>query len=320
MLRQFKGALAGNTRAGFALDGARAGLARVRKSDGGRPQLAVRVLETDGPDANWTDRAASCADDMSLGRTPVSAVLEANAYQLQLLEMPNVPADELLAAVRWRLKDLIDFPVEEAVVELLEMPPHANPGAPHTAYAVVTRRAEVLQQIERMKQAELRMDVIDIPELCLRNIAVLLPQDADGVAFLHFSEDCGYLTITRKGVLHLTRRLDTGRQALERAASDDFAMQDLVGGIALDVQRSLDYYESHYDCRPVRQIVLGPGAGLDALPAALTEHLGLSVERIDFGDLFSLEDQLSSEEQGDCLIAVGAALRQEQPAQNEARS
>ena len=319
MLRQFSRVLAKNTRGGIALDGARAGLARVQKPDGGRPKLAVRVLETDGSDADWTDRAASCADDLNLDRTPVSAVLGANAYQLQLLEMPNVPADELLAAVRWRLKDLIDFPVEEAVVEVLEMPPHANRGAPHTAYAVVTRRAEVLQQIEIMKKADLRMDVIDIPELCLRNIAVLLPQDADGVALLHFAEDCGYLTITRKGVLHLTRRLDAGRRALESAASDDFAMQDLVGGIALDVQRSLDYYESHYDCRPVRQIVLGPGAGLDALPAALTEHLGLSVERIDFEDLFSLEDEISSEEQGGCLIAVGAALRQDRAALREAR-
>ena len=320
MLRQFKGAFAKNTRAGIALDGARAGLARVQRLDGERPKLVARVLEAPESGADWADRAASCADDMNLDRTPVSAVLGANAYQLQLLEMPNVPADELLAAVRWRLKDLIDFPVEEAVIEVLEMPPHANPGAPHTAYAVVTRRSEVLQQIELMKQAELRMDVIDIPELCLRNIAVLLPQDADGVAFLHFTEDCGYLTITRKGVLHLTRRLDTGRRALEGAASDDFAMQDLVGGIALDIQRSLDYYESHYDCRPVRQIVLGPGAGLDALPAALTDHLGLSVERIDFEDLFSLEDEVSSEDQGGCLIAVGAALRQDQAAQIEARS
>ena len=96
-------------------------------------------------------------------------------------------------------------------------------------------------------------------------------------------------------------------------------MQDLVGGIALDVQRSLDYYESHYDCRPVRQIVLGPGAGLDALPAGLTEHLGLSVERIDFDELFRLENEISSEEQGGSLIAVGAALRREQAALSEAR-
>jgi MSHA biogenesis protein MshI len=320
MLRRLKRALAKNTRAGIALDGARTGLARVRRLDGGRLSLAVRVLTTDSAADAWPDHAASHAGDLKLQQTPVSTVLDAKAYQLQLLEMPNVPADELLAAVRWRLKDLIDFPVEEAVVELLEMPPHSNPGAPHTAYAVVTRRAEVLQQIELMKQADLRMDVIDIPELCVRNIAVLLPEDADGVAFLHFTEDCGYLTITRKGVLHLTRHLDTGKRALAAAAADDFTLQELVGGIALEIQRSLDYYESHYDCRPVTHIALGPGAGLDALPATLTEHLGVTVQGIDLQDLFSLEDEISAEEQGGCLLAVGAALRTDRAAQGGAAS
>jgi MSHA biogenesis protein MshI len=261
----------------------------------------MRVLTTEGGDREWPDRAASHAASMDLKRTPVSAVLAEDAYQLQLVEMPNVPADELLAAVRWRLKDLIDFPVEEAVVELLEMPRHANPGNAPIAYAVVTRRSEVLQQIELMKRADLQMDVIDIPELCIRNIAVLLPQDADGVAFLHFTENCGYLTITRKGILHMTRRLETGRR-----------------DISLEVQRSLDYYESHYDCRPVREIVLGPGADLDAMPAALTEHLGLTVTRLGLEDLFILEDEVSAEEQGGSLLAVGAALRPDPSAQQVA--
>jgi len=311
MLRKFKRALARNTRAGIALDGAQTGLARVRRLDDGGLSLALRVLTTADADGEWPDRAASHVTSMGLQQTPVSSVLAADAYQLQLVEMPNVPADELLQAVRWRLKDLIDFPLEEAVVELLEMPRHANPGNAPIAYAVVTRRSEVLRQIELMKRADLQMDVIDIPELCIRNIAVLLPQDTDGVAFLHFTEDCGYLTITRKGVLHLTRRLDTGKRELAAEAADEFTLQERISGISLEVQRSLDYYESHYDCRPVTEIMLGPGAGLDALPAALTDNLGLTVNPINLDDLFNLEGDATAEEQGECLLAVGAALRTE---------
>lgn len=317
MLRHFTGALAKNSRAGIALDGAHAGLARVRRQDDGAPSLAIRLLATDG---DWLDDAAQQADDLELKRTPTSSVLPAGAYQLQLLEMPNVPRDELLAAVRWRLKDLISFPLEEAVVELLEMPPHSNPGAPHTAYAVVTRRAEVMQQIEHMKRADLKMDVIDIPELCVRNISVLLPQDKDGVAFLHFTADGGYLTITRQGVLHLTRHLDTGRRALAAAASDEFVLQEMISGIALELQRSLDYYESHYDCRPITQIVLGPGADLDALPPGLARDLGVSVENFAFEDLFNLEEDIPPDVQGSCLLAVGAALRTDATARSVAAS
>lgn len=308
MLRHFKGSLAKNSRAGIALDGAKAGIARVRRHGDSPPSLAIRLLDTDG---EWLDDAARHADEMDLQRTPASSVLAADAYQLQLLEMPNVPAEELLAAVRWRIKDLIDVPLEEAVVELLEMPPHSNPGAPHTGYAVVTHRDKVMQQIESMQRADLHMDVIDIPELCVRNVAVLLPQDKDGVAFLHFTEERGYLTITRQGVLHLTRHLDKGRRAIAAAADDDFALQELISGLALEVQRSLDYYESHYDCRPITQIALGPGADLDALPAALSQNLGISVQTVDFQDLFSLEDEVSAQDQGGCLLAVGAALRRD---------
>ena len=306
MLRHFTGSLAKNSRAGIALDGPNAGIARVRRQGDGAPSLAVRVFDAAG---EWLDEAAEHADDLDLQRTPASSVLSAKSYQLQLLEIPNVPADELLAALRWRLKDLIDFPVEEAGVELLEMPPHSNPGAPHTGYAVVTRRDEVLQQIESMERADLSMDVIDIPELCVRNVAVMLPEDKDGAAFLHFTEDCGYLTVTRQGVLHLTRHLDAGRRALADDRSDEFTLQELINGIALEVQRSLDYYESHYDCRPVTQIVVGPGAGLDELKSGLTQNLGINVRTVEFEDLFSLEQDIPLDVQGSCLLAVGAALR-----------
>lgn len=319
MLRLFKRGLARNTRAGIALDGSRAGLARVRRLNDGSLSLAASIREAEAGPGEWTDWAASQADRMKLNQTSVSTVLEAGAYQLQLVEMPNVPAGELLAAVRWRLKDLIDYPVEEAVVELFEMPRHANPGSAAIAYAVVARRAEIMQQIDIMKRVDLRMDVIDIPELCVRNIAVLLPQDEDGVAFLHFTEDFGYLTITRKGILHMTRRLEVGRGALA-PETDEFTLTERIAGIALEVQRSLDYYESHYDCRPVRDVVLGPGSYIDILPAALTEHLGLTVSRVSLDDLFSLEEELSVEQQGGSLLAVGAALRLDQSAQQVASS
>lgn len=309
MLRPLKRALTKHARAGVAQDGRQAGLARIRRLDDNRLSLAACVLQAKGDSDMWSDDAAPHSKGMELSKTPVSTVLPAKSYQLQPVELPNVPVEERLAAVRWRIKDLIGYPLEDAVVELIEMPPHANPGNAPIAYAVVTQQTEILQQIEAMERADLQLDVIDIPELCLRNIAVMLPQDEYGVALLHFAEDCGYLTITRKGVLHLMRRLDTGRQALTNAAGDAFALQERLDGISLEVQRSLDYYESHYDCRPITEIILGPGTELDALPASLAEHLDLTVSRLALDDLFCMEDELSPEEQGDCLLAVGAALR-----------
>lgn len=306
MLRPFKEALSGNERAGVSLDTGYAAIARVRRQSGGPYWLEARVVTTSPSAKDWPQQVLA---SMNLGRAPVSTVLSGDAYQLQLVEKPNVPDDELQEAVRWRLQQLLDYPVEEAVVQVFEMPPHANAASPAVAYAVVSPKTEILGEIERMKRADLRMDVIDIPELCVRNVAVCLPQDDDGVAFLHFTDDAGYLTITRRGVLHLLRRIETNRRDFVDDDGDTFAHQERVSSICLEVQRSLDYYESHYDCQPVSELVIGPGAGLNALITAMQEQLGINVSGLDFNDLFDLEGELSIEEQGDCLLAIGAALR-----------
>ena len=235
----------------------------------------------------------------ALRSTPVATVLNADAYSLQLVEAPNVPPEEIREAVRWRIQHLIEFPVEEAVIETFEMPAPANPGAKSMIYAVVARRSEISALVERIRASNLDIRTIEIPELCMRNIAVTLPQDAQGVALLHFVDGCGYLTITRGGVLYMLRRIET--------QSEDHS--ESLQEIALEVQRSLDYYESQYDCRPISEIVLGPGDDIEVLAASLTENLGISVSQLKLDELFTMDSELPVKTQGECLLAVGAALR-----------
>ncbi len=304
MLRPFKKAFAPDLRAGVALDGRHAAVACVRRPHSERPSLAALTVQT--ADDDWPAVAAAGLD---VGRAPVSAVLGGDAYQLQLVETPKVPDDELEDAIRWRLQHLVEFPLEDAVVQVFEMPAHANKASPPVSYAVVSPKLDIVDEIERLQRAELAVDVIDIPELCVRNVAVHLPADRDGVGFVHFTDDCGYLTITRRGVLHLIRRIETRRGDFANPDDDEFARVERVASIALEVQRSLDYYESHYDSQPIAELVIGPGAGLDGLGNALAEQLGINVHQLDLNEMFEMERPLSVEEQGHCLLAVGAALR-----------
>jgi hypothetical protein len=47
------------------------------------------------------------------------------------------------------------------------------------------------------------------------------------------------------------------------------------------------------------------------LADSLDEQLGLNVNRLDLGQMFDMQSAVSAEEQGDCLLAIGAALRSE---------
>ena len=110
----------------------------------GKPRLERCVYEKRGAH----DPFARVVGRLPNRRAPTVSVLDPGGYRLLLVEAPDVPADELRAAVRWRIKDLIDFHIDDAVIDVFEMPPHARGGPRRMMYAV-TAKAEVVKQRDR---------------------------------------------------------------------------------------------------------------------------------------------------------------------------
>jgi MSHA biogenesis protein MshI len=275
--------------------------AQVRRaSPGGKPRLERCVYETRGED----DPFARIVSKLGSRRDPTVSVLDPSGYHLLLVEAPDVPAEELRAAVRWRIKDLIDFHIDDAVIDVFEMPRHARGGANRMMYAVTAKADFVKQQIDLVEGAGLKLDVIDIPELALRNIATLLETEQRGTGFLHLSDRRSTLLLVRQGVLYLTRHVETGAVTLAEAGE---LRRDLVAGLALEVRRSLDYFESHYEQTAIPQLYT---SGLESADReALAHDLGLAVHEVDLTTAFETDEELSPRLQRLCLPAVGAALR-----------
>ena len=176
-------------------------------------------------------------------------------------------------------------------------------------YAVVARNSVVRRQIELLTDAGLNLEVIDIPELALRNIAALLPEDVAGVAMLYLSENNGLITITRQTTLYLSRRIDAGYAML---GGELEAAAPRLDRIVVEIQRSLDYYESHFSQPPVTNVVIAPiPEPITGLDEYLARQLGIAVRMLDINSLIDAEMPLDPEVQSKCLLAIGAALREE---------
>jgi MSHA biogenesis protein MshI len=276
--------------------------AQVTPRGTGKPRLDRCVYEREGspePFARVVGRLA--------GRHAATvSVLDPAGYRLLLVEAPDVPADELRAAVRWRVKDLIDFHIDDAVIDVFEMPPHARGGPQRMMYAVTAKAESVQREIERIEGAGLKLDVVDIPELSLRNIAALLEAGERGAALLYLSERRSTLLLVRQGVLYLARHIETGVATLAEAGE---LRADLVAGLALEVRRSLDYFESHYEQTSIQSLHV---MGLEpADREAIARELGLSVREVDLTTLLETDEALSPELQRLALPAIGAALRKD---------
>ena len=254
---------------------------------------------------------ARLAADHDLKRSRVATVLDQKDYSLLVTEAPDVPADELRAALRWRIKDLIDFHINDATLDVFDLPGERPTGRARSMYAVAARSQAIQRIADLMQAAGVNLQIIDIAELAQRNVAALLPEDAAGVMLLSLNPGGGLITITRQGDLYLSRSIDVGIEALARASDPTGYFER----IALEVQRSLDYYDSHFRQAPIGHLALAPlPEPIPGLVEHLAANLNVAVSPMDLMKLLRCERELSPVLQSVCLPAIGAALRYEERA------
>lgn len=253
--------------------------------------------------------------DGQLDRSICVSLVDLDQYSLVMVEAPEVAADELRAAMRWRIKDLIDFNVEEAVIDVFAVPDTKAGRKKNMVYAVVARATEVKKRIDMLLEAGLNLQVVDIPELALRNIAALLPEDLAGVVLVYVGEDQGLITITRQQTLYLSRRLATGLGALPDTlmqSNDPDLIENWLDGIIVEIQRSLDYYESNFSLPPVASLVIAPLAKpVPGIVQYIAEQMDIATRLLDVNSLIDSELKLEDPVQSRCLLAIGAALRED---------
>jgi MSHA biogenesis protein MshI len=247
------------------------------------------------------------------------------------VESPAVETSELKAAVRWRIKDLIDFHIDDAIIDVFDIPGQKERGRPKLMYVVASRTSAVQQHIDLLEGSGLNLTAIDIPELVLRNIAALLPEDKSGVATLYIGRHQGMLVLTRGQTLYLSRRIDLGLEQLKTylnspADEDELVLdgeepampaplQRALDNIVLEIQRSLDYYESHFSLPPVSGLVMAPmEENIPGMMGYLGGNLGVPVRLLDLNALIECDETLTDQLQSQCLFAIGAALREEKRA------
>lgn len=244
---------------------------------------------------------------LELQGSTCNAVLGARDYNLYLIEAPAVEPDEMRAAVRWKIKDLIDIPVEDAVIDIFPVPDDAFQGRSRMLYVVAAVKSKVEQLIELCKSAELELAAIDIPEMVMRNITAKFASDDRSLAFISMKSNGSTMNITRQGNLYLARKINT---QLGPNAMDSLEWEPLRDRLVLEIQRSLDYYESQMAQAPVSRIMVAPrGADTEALAASLNDAMSVPVAVLDYAERLDSPADISIETKRTGMLAIGAALR-----------
>lgn len=237
-------------------------------------------------------------------------LLAGGQYQMLNVEAPSVPREEVKTAVRWRLKDILDFPAAEATIDVLDIPLDANARAQPSVFVVAARNAVIEARQKLFLEAKVELHAIDIPEMAQRNVSAMLEPEGRGVAMLSFGDDGSLLTVSYRGELYLSRRVDVSlAQLLEPDHERKHASFDRI---TLELQRSLDNFERQYGFISVAKLVLGPSP-VSGLEEYLSSNLYTPVETLDLATLFDLDgapELLDPSRQQRFFLTLGSALRE----------
>lgn len=295
------------------LEGSTVSLAHV-VANGGMPAVEfAEAREWDPAEPKSLERVAR---EFGAKRFRCTTLLKPQEYNILLVEAPAVKPEELRAAVRWRVKDMLDYHVDDATIDVLDVPVPAGAGAQrvHYMYAVAARNDTVRATIERFAAGGMPLQVIDIPDTAQRNVAARLESDQRGVVALSFDAQGGLVTVSHAGELYLSRRLDITDAQL---AADDDARARVLERVLAETQRSLDHCERTYPFFALGRVLVGPVAGEGLLREHLAANLYLPVESLELAKVFRLpaaSRDWAAAEQAKWLKLFGAGLRVEKKA------
>ena len=255
-------------------------------------------------------------------KTPAVLVLDEADYELLLVEAPNVPEEELTAALEYRIGDLLNQPIEETAIQAVSLPSDAYRGRMSMAYVIASPNSTIKERVRWAAEHNLSLDTITVPEFSL--LSVLSAVDMkQGTALLELTPGYGIIRLYQDGALYLTRQVEVGLDALNikdpdsedaplllnevsldevsfddvalnnttSEESSDFETDSYVGfapksmvnaeqadNLVLDIQRSLDYYESQLGMGQITQLWIIAGDTdltnlVDAMQPALTTNI-----------------------------------------------
>ena len=300
----------------IALAGDRIDVVRLRRGRGRDRSLSVLHCSSHRKEEGEVACLTRLQRMFRLQRARCIVPLQVGEYQMLQVEPPAVPPEEVKAAVRWRIKEMIDYPPEDATVDVLEIPEDPKAVARNLmVYVVCSPNATIQRYVRLFQSVRIPLEIIDIPELAQRNVAGLFETAGRATAFLSFDGRGTLLTVSAAGELYLARRVELTLEQLGAAQADQRSA--MLERLLVELQRSLDNLERQFRSLSVARLLVAPTAEDLKVREYLAQNLYLPVETADLHsvmDLSATPDLDDPVRQAACLPLIGAALRELQGA------
>lgn len=275
----------------------------------GKPNITLCEMR---PYTNNTDLFSVLGElvkNNGLKNVRCSLMLQPKEYQVLITDALPVTPAEFQAAIRWKIKDLIRLPIKDVVIDSFAIP--KTQSAIQNKIMVVAAEASRLKiTSDQIRKCGLDLEIIDIPELGLRNIMNLLKSDKQSIALVYAQETTIQLLIISEKQLFVSRNL-----LFSLNTHDSNAFTLAIERLTAEIQRSFEYYHNQWGREVPQQVYLAAKKALTAAELnSISDNLTIPVVAIDLNEYITFNKKISTEELGKMLPVIGGALRDEKDA------
>lgn len=281
-------------------------ITKVSRPNNAKPLIEVAAVET--VNINNKEGLKRLKQDYRLDAHMVTYLLENKDSDHVQIEAPNVPENELKEAVRWAMKDAITTPVEDITLDVISIPKGQNGEIENHdfVYAIYAENKRIAEISNALLSAEFNLTAIDTRVMAQRNIATQLAEqdEGDGEALLTFNSSGALITFSHGGELCNARFIDISADRSDQSFEK----------VALEIQRSLDGFESNFRNIYIKRLLVAPFDLRDQFCEHLRESIYTRVETFELSDIFDLAEGVdlgNMSQQASFLPVLGAALREE---------
>ncbi len=198
---------------------------------------------------SWTKSLAEFVKQHKLQGAPCYFALTAHWYKMHNIDRPDVADAEVFNAIKWPLQELTSQSAD-LIYDYADLP--ANVGGQKKLLVVALARQEVEKLSRAIFDAELELASVSIEEFATVELTPLR-QDAIITLVQEHGEEV-VLNIVKNRTLYFSRRL----KGFENIGTFSEAELDMgiIDSLCVQIQRSMDYFESQLRQAPVKELLL----------------------------------------------------------------
>lgn len=270
------------------------------KASGEKPRdlLRAEFIEAIGQEAQ-VEALRQWVRSHGLQKAPCVCLIASDDCDVYQVEKVAVEDAEMLQAMTWKIKDLISYDVANAVVDTYPMPASSITNQQQVG-VVAAHETVIASYVDSIKTSTMRLQALDIHDLVPANLPAVRASAGQSLVLMSFSNDTGMLNVYHDTDLYVSREFKIGISRLERAGGDD---ESALDALLLEIQRSLDYFESFYGMAAVTDLRIFPRVeATERLALYLQNLTNYDIDFLNLGEHDAVVDP-------SCFHAYCAALR-----------